>query len=101
VYMYLLTPVPKCLSGARRRLHMSYQQVAEGICSREMIISYEKGTMLPSEEIAIKLANRLHLSPEALVMALQDDLELQEHGRLLRDLNKRFFKMMHHRHETR
>lgn len=59
----------------RRRLHMSQEQLAQGICSRQSIIKFETGLAAPSERLARKLADRLQISPGSFAMAAKYDRE--------------------------
>ena len=61
------------MARSRIRLHMTQEQLAEGICSRESITKYENGTAAPSERIARKLAKRLHIDPWSFAQAAAHD----------------------------
>jgi len=81
------------MARGRRKLHMTQEALAEGICSRQSIAKYEIGASAPSERIARKLAKRLHVEPWSLAQAAKYDRE--QLAAIQKALGEQNYEVMH------
>ncbi|WP_255298522.1 tetratricopeptide repeat protein [Brevibacillus dissolubilis] len=56
-----MNPIGKGIREYRKKLHMTQEELAEGICNRSYISQIEKGQVIPSPEILEQLAKRLQI----------------------------------------